>query len=95
MFVEHSTIAFCSASGALSDLPRNGMHVVAVICGAKSIFAFIEAGQAYGQAQQEGGNGQAQSKFSNNLVAGFVYFILTALVEGVFLNMVTNLITSS
>ena len=69
-------------SGSLASVVDNGIKIVAVIPAVMGVYAFVNAGIAFAQSQQEGGNAQASAKMSNNIVAGIVCVAVALAVIG-------------
>ena len=87
-------LAFATgAQGVANEGITSGMRLVAIIPAAMGIFAFINAGIAFSQSQQEGGNAQASAKMSNSIVAGVVCMALAIFVATKGTTMVQGLLT--
>lgn len=69
-----------NASSVATESIDLGMNIVAAIPAAMAVFAFINAGIAYSQAQQEGGNAQSSAKMSNNIIAGIIAAVVAIFV---------------
>ena len=88
-----ANVVFADASSTATQALDYGMNLVAVIPTGMAIFAFINAGIAFSQSQQEGGNAQASAKMSNNIVAGLVCVALAVMIVTVFKGLVTGLVS--
>lgn len=91
----YSTIAYCDVQSSLNNITDKGMDIVAVIPGAMAVFSFINAGIAYSQAHQDGGNATASGKMASSLVAGVVSIAVAFAIINIFKPMVANLVTNS